>query len=146
MSLKSQLVEEMKQAMKAGDKLRLEVIRMLRSRIKNVEIDQGELDDQGVQQVVKKQIKQWKDALEDYRQGGRQDLVEETEQKIEVLQEYMPEQLSAEEIGKVIAEVKQETGIDQVGPLIGKVMAKIGNKADGSQVAQLVRESMRGDK
>ncbi len=143
MSLKTQLLEEMKQAMKAGDKLRLEVIRMLRSRIKNVEIDEGELDDEGVQQVVKKQIKQWKDALEDYKQGGRQDLVEETQSKIKVLQEYMPEQMSEEEIKQLIDKIKEKTGIDQAGPLIGKVMAEVGNQAEGSKVAKLVREQLK---
>ncbi|MEA2056981.1 MAG: GatB/YqeY domain-containing protein, partial [Patescibacteria group bacterium] len=140
MSLKKQLLEEMKQAMKSGQKVKLEVVRMLRSRIKNIEIDEGELDDAGVQKVVGKQIKQWKDALEDYKRGGREDLVEETEQKIKYLKEYLPEQISEEEIKQVIEKVKAESGIDQAGPLIGKVMQKVGSKAEGSKVAQLVRK------
>lgn len=140
MSLKKQLLEEMKQAMKKGNKVKLEVVRMLRSRIKNVEIDQGELNDEGVQGVVKKQIKQWKDALEDYKKGGREDLVEETKEKIELLQEYMPEMMSEEEIKKIIKKVKEETGLDQIGPLIGKVMSEVGNKAEGSKVSQLVKQ------
>ncbi len=140
MSIKKQLLEEMKQAMKSGQKLKLEVVRMLRSRIKNEEIDQGQLDDEGVQAVVKRQIKQWKDALEDYKEGGRQDLIEETQQKIELLQEYLPEQLSVEELKKVIKKVKEESGIKQTGPLIGKVMEKVGNKAEGSEVAKLVNQ------
>jgi len=142
MSLKQQLLEEMKTAMKSGDKVRLGVIRMLRSRIKNVEIDEGELDDAGVQKVVKQQVKQWKDALQDYIDAGREDLVEETEAKLAILQEYMPEQLSEEKIKEIIAEVKKASGVDQVGPLIGQVMAKVGDKADGSLVAKLVRESL----
>lgn len=140
MSLKQQLIEEMKQAMKSGQKVKLEVIRMLRSRIKNVEIDEGELDDAGVQKVVVKQIKQWKDALEDYKRGGREDLVEETEQKIEFLEVYLPKQMSEEELRQVIEKVKAESGIEQAGPLIGKVMQAVGTQADGSKVAQLVRE------
>jgi hypothetical protein len=137
-NLKQQLLKEMKQAMKAGNKLKLEVIRMLRSRIKNVEIDQGELDDDGVQNVVRKQIKQWKDALQDYKRGERSDLVEETEQKIKLLQAYIPEQLSNQELEEIIKQVKQETGIDKIGPLTGKVVEKVGNKAEGSRIAQLV--------
>lgn len=142
MSLKQQLMDEMKQAMKSGDKLKLEVIRLLRSRVKNVEIDQGEVGDEGVQQVAASQIKQWKDALQDYKQGGRQDLVEETEQKIKVLQTYLPQQLTDVEINQIIVRLKQETGLDQPGPLIGKVMAQVGNRAEGSRVAQLVREAL----
>ncbi len=140
MSIKKQLLEEMKQAMKSGQKLKLEVVRMLRSRIKNEEIDQGELDDEGVQTVVKRQIKQWKDALEDYVEAERQDLVEETRQKIELLQDYLPEQLSEEDLKKIIREVKTKSGLEQTGPLIGKVMEKVGNKAEGSKVAKLVNQ------
>ncbi len=140
MSLKDQLLDEMKQAMKAGNKLKLDVVRMLRSRIKNVEIDHGELDDAGVQKVVQKQIKQWKDALEDYKKGERPDLVEETQQKIKLLQEYMPEQLNEEELKKIIMEVREATALDQVGPLIGKVKQKVGNKAEGSRIAKIVNQ------
>ncbi len=141
MSLKKQLIEEMKKAMKSGDKVRLGVVRMLRSQIKNVEINEGELDDAGVQKVVKQQVKQWKDALQDYVEAGREDLVEETEAKLAILQEYMPEQLSEEKIKEIITEVKQTSGVTEVGPLIGQVMAKVGDKADGSLVAKLVREA-----
>jgi hypothetical protein len=140
MSIKQHLLEEMKQAMKSGQKLKLEVVRMLRSRIKNEEIDQGELDDEGVQTVVKRQIKQWKDALEDYQEAGRQDLIKETEQKIKLLKEYLPEQLSDDELKQIIKKVKEESGIKQSGPLIGKVMERVGNKAEGSKVAQLVNQ------
>ncbi len=143
MSLKERLLEEMKQAMKTGDKLKLEVIRLLRSGIKNVEINKGEeLDDMEIQKVVQQQIKQWKDALEDYERGGRADLVQETESKIKLLEEYMPEQLSDEELEKTIEKVKEETGIDQAGPLIGKVKQEVGNKAEGSRIAKLVNQIM----
>lgn len=143
MSLKERLLEEMKQAMKKGNKLKLEVIRLLRSRIKNVEIDKGdELDDVEIQKVVQQQIKQWKDALQDYERGGRADLVQETESKIKLLGEYMPEQLSDEELEETINKVKETTGIDQVGPLIGKVKQEVGNKAEGSRIAKLVNQLM----
>ncbi len=143
MSLQEKLLEEMKKAMREGNKLKLGVIRLLRSNIKNVEIDKGrELEDEEIQQVVLQQIKQWKDALIDYEKGARSDLVEETKSKIKLLQEYMPEQLSDEELKTIINQVKEQTGLDQVGPLIGKVKQKVGNQAEGSKIAELVKEVM----
>ncbi len=142
MSLKKRLNKEMKQAMKAGEKLRLDVIRLLRSRIKNTEIDQGELDDVQVQEIVQRQIKQWKDAIIDYKQGHRQDLVTEAQQKISILQEFLPPQLSDDELRKIIKQVKTKTNLDQAGPLIGKVKEKVSNQAEGAKIAELVRELM----
>jgi hypothetical protein len=139
MSLKDQLIEEMKQAMKAGDQLRLDVIRLLRAQIKNVEIDQGELDDAGVQKIVQQQIKQWKDALVDYKKGKRDDLIEETQSKIKILQTYLPQQLSDEELKAKIQQIHKETGL-KAGPLIGKVKQAAGNQAEGSRIAQLVNQ------
>jgi hypothetical protein len=139
MSLKAQLIQEMKNAMKAGDQLRLDVIRLLRAQIKNVEIDQGELDDAGVQKIVQQQIKQWKDALLDYKKGNRSDLVEETQQKIKILKSYLPQQLSDEELKAKIQQIQKETGLE-AGPLIGKVKQAVGNQAEGSRIAQLVNQ------
>jgi hypothetical protein len=139
MSLKDQLIQEMKNAMKAGDQLRLDVIRLLRAQIKNVEIDQGELDDAGVQKIVQQQIKQWKDALLDYKKGNRSDLVEETQQKIKILKSYLPQQLSDEELKAKIQQIQEETGLE-AGPLIGKVKQAVGNQAEGSRIAQLVNQ------
>lgn len=139
MSLKDQLIEEMKDAMKAGDQLRLGVIRLLRSSIQNAEIDQGELDDAKVQKIVQQQIKQWKDALLDYKKGNRPDLVEETQQKIKILESYLPEQLSDKELKAKIQKIQEETGLE-AGPLIGKVKQAVGNQAEGSRIAQLVNQ------
>ncbi|MBD3249954.1 MAG: GatB/YqeY domain-containing protein [Candidatus Pacebacteria bacterium] len=142
MSIQDRLLQEMKQAMRDKDTIRLGTIRLLRSQIKNVEIDQGELSDEQVEKVVIKLIKQWKDALEDYLQAGREDLVEETKQKIEILEEYMPEMMSEDELEQIVDQVVEKSGVDQVGPLIGQVMAKVGNKADGAVVAKLVRKKI----
>jgi uncharacterized protein YqeY len=143
MSLKDQLIEDMKQAMKAKDSLKLDVIKLLRSRIKNVEIDNGEQNDEQVQKIVQQQIKQWKDAIVDYKKGDRQDLVKEAEAKVEILQSYLPEQLSDEEIKKTVKKIMEETGLDQIGPLIGKVKAKLGNQADGASIAKVVKEMLK---
>lgn len=142
MSLQDKLLEDMKQAMRAKDQLRLGAIRLLRSQIKNAEIDQGELNDQDVEKIVKSLVKQWKDALEDYKSAQREDLVEETEAKIEILEEYMPEMMSEEELEKIVKQIVEKSNSDQPGPVIGKVMAEVGNKADGSLVAKLVNQQM----
>ncbi len=143
MSLKDQLLEEMKQAMKAKDQVKLGVIRLLRSDIKNFEIDHGEADDQAVQKIAKSLVKKWQEAIEEFKQGDRQDLVDETQAKIAVVKEYLPEELSADEIKQTIEEVMAQTQADQPGPVIGQVMAKLGAQADGKQVAQLVNQAFK---
>jgi hypothetical protein len=142
MSLQTQLFEDMKQAMRDKDVLRLDVIRLLRAKIKNEEIDKGDLSDEQVELLVSQAVKQWQDAIGDYQKGGRNDLVEETELKIAVLQEYLPQQLSDEELMALIEQVHQETGLDQAGPLIGKVKQQVGSKASGGRVAQLVQQAL----
>ncbi len=141
MSLQDQLMEDMKQAMRAKQTLRLDTIRMLRAKIKNEEIDKGPQTDEQVEALVSQTIKQWQDAIEDYKKGNRQDLVDEAQQKIDVLEEYLPEQLSDEKLLEIITQVRQETGLDQMGPIIGKVKQKVGNQADGGRVAKLVSQS-----
>ena len=140
MSLKEQLVEEMKQAMKSGDKVRLEVIRYLRSIIQNYEIDHGEQEDEGVQRLVAQQVKQSKEAIAEFKKGERQDLVDAEEAKLAVLMEYLPAQQSDEELEQVVRKVIADTGADQPGPIIGQVMAKVKGQADGGRVAQLVNQ------
>ncbi len=148
MSLTTILVEAMKEAMKAHDQLTLDTIRFLRAQIKNEEIElraaAGGQDvimtDEQVQKVVKKVLKQWQDAITEYQKGGRADLVTETQQKIAILTKYLPAQLSHEQVLATIKQIQTETGLNQPGPLIGRVMAKIGDQTDGGIVAQLVKE------
>lgn len=140
MTLSQQIMEDMKQAMRAKDSSRLGTIRLLRAKIKNVEIDNGEQNDQQVQQLVSQMIKQWQDALIDYKRGNRDDLVKEAEEKIKVLQEYLPAQLSDDKLMEVISSVIKETGLTQVGPVIGKVKQQVGSQADGARIAKLVNQ------
>jgi len=142
MSLSKQLIDEMKQAMKDGDKVKLAVVRFLRSEIKNYEIDHGEQDDAGVEKIVAKQVKQVKESIEEYQKAGRNDLVSEEEAKLKILEEYLPEQMSDEEIQVVIDEVLQGVDNPQMGPVIGQVMGKAQGKADGNKVSQLVRQAL----
>jgi uncharacterized protein len=140
MSIQDQLLANMKQAMRDKDEVKLGTIRMLRAKIKNQEIDTGPLDDEQVQKLAQQTIKQWQDAIQDYKKGDRQDLVAEAEKKIEILKDYLPKQLSDEELTQIINQVKEELGLDQVGPIIGKVKQKVGNQADGSRIAKLANQ------
>ncbi len=142
MSLSQQLVDEMKQAMKDGDRARLGVIRYLRSEIKNFEIDHGQQNDAGIEKIIAQQVKQVKESIEEYQKAGREDLVSAEEVKLKVLEEYLPEQMSDGEVQTIIDEVLQKVENPQIGPMIGQVMAKVQGKADGGQVASLVRQAL----
>ena len=142
MSFSQQLVDEMKQAMKDGDKVKLSVIRFLRSEIKNYEIDHGEQDDAGIEKIVAKQVKQVKESIEEFQKAGRADLVAAEEPKLKILEAYLPEQMSDEEIQVVIDEVLGGMDNPEMGPAIGQVMAKVQGKADGGKVSGLVRQAL----
>ncbi len=129
--------------MKAGKQEELLSLRLLLSDIKNFEIDNGDQDDEGVQKLIARSIKQWKDALNDYQKGAREDLAKEAEARIELLEEFMPEQLSEETIKAKVQEVLESMPDAQgPGPVIGKVMSQLGGQADGGTVARLVNQLM----
>lgn len=142
MSFSQQLVDEMKQAMKGGDKVKLSVVRFLRSEIKNYEIDHGEQDDAGIEKIVAKQVKQVKESIEEYQKAGRDDLVAAEEPKLKILEAYLPEQMSDQEVQAIIDKVLKNTENPQMGPVIGQVMAKVQGKADGGKVSGLVRQAL----
>jgi uncharacterized protein len=143
MSLQLQLQEDMKQAMRARDALRLGVIRFLKSEIKNAEIDAGVLDDVAVQRIVSRQIKQIQDAIGQFEQGNRQELADEEKRKIVVLQEYLPAQLSTEELRAIITQavaMATEPSLKTVMPI---VLSQVAGKAESRLVVQLVQEALR---
>lgn len=142
MSLQAQLMEEMKTAMKAHDQDKLGVIRFLRAAIKNYEIDNGEADDEAVMKVIAQQVKQTKESIEEYGKGGRDDLVAEEKKKLEIMEAYLPAQMSDDELKAIIDEVVAGLDAPQMGPVIGQVMKRVGTQADGSRVSQLVREAL----
>lgn len=142
MSLAKQLIEDMKQAMKDRDKVKLGAIRFLRSQIKNYEIDHGEQDSAGVEKLIAKEVKQIKESITEYQKAGRDDLVEEEKAKLAVLEAYLPEQLSEEKIKEIVKEVIDGQENPQMGPVIGQVMAKVGTRADGGSVSALVKEML----
>jgi hypothetical protein len=146
MSLKERLTESMKEAMKAKDSLRLNAIRMVRTAIKNLEIEQrGELDDQGVIGVLSSLSKQRKESAQVYRENNRPDLAEKEELELAILQEFLPAQLSEGEIRTIIEEAVAETGAASIKEM-GKVMKIVTKKtlgcADGRLVSQLVKNRL----
>ena len=131
MSLKGRITDDMKSALKAGDKDRLKTVRLIMAAIKQIEVDQRtELDDAGVLNVLDKMVKQRRDSIEQFQKGGREDLASIELAEIAVLDTYLPEQLSAVELDALIDETIAATGAESVRDM-GKVMAQIKSKAAG---------------
>ena len=146
MSLKEQLAEDLKSAMRNKDKIRKDVVTMIRSSIKQIEVDERkECGDDDVQTIIMKQVKQRKDALEAFEQGHRQDLVEQTKAEITILKSYLPEPLSQEELSAIVKDAVVATGaqtVKDMGKVISLVMEKTKGRTDGKTVNQLVRQHL----
>ena len=144
MSLSERLNEDMKQAMKSQDKFKLSVIRMVRSAIKNIEIDQRKtLDDNEVLEVLSREIKQRKDSLQEFGKAGRDDLTESLQAEIAILMEYLPQQLTEEEVKAIVQQTIQEVGASSkadMGKVMGALMPKVKGLADGKIVNQYVQQ------
>ncbi|MFC7681499.1 GatB/YqeY domain-containing protein [Paenibacillus sp. GCM10028914] len=144
MNLSERLNEDMKQAMKSKDKFKLSNIRMVRSTIKNLEIDlKRSLDDSEVLDIIGREIKQRKDALQEFEKAGREDLAADAKAEIEFLGAYLPEQLSEEEIKVIVQQTIQETGASSkadMGKVMSALMPKVKGRADGKLVNQVVQQ------
>lgn len=146
MTLKAQISEDMKTAMKAGDKDRLKVVRLILAAIKQVEIDQRtELDDSGVLRVLDKMMKQRRDSVSQFQAGGRADLADIELQEIAVLEAYLPEQLSEAELNDIIEQAIAESraeSIRDMGKVMGMVKAKAAGRADMGAVGARVKQRL----
>lgn len=147
MSLKAQLMDDMKAAMKAKEagKQKLAVIRMVRSAIRQAEIDgtKKELDDNDIIAIISKEVKMRKDSIDEFKKGGREDLVKQTEDEIAVLMPYLPQQLSEDEVRELVKEAIAATGAStpkDMGKVMGKLMPKVKGRADGKMVNSIVKE------
>ena len=145
MSLKEQLMSDFKDAMKAKDEVRKNTISFARAAVKQYEIDnRKELDDEGIIAILARQVKMRKDALSDFEKAGRMDLADAYKQEIEVLQKYLPAQLSADEIRDIVeataADLGIENGKQNMGKLMGAVMGKVKGVADGNDVRKVIEE------
>jgi len=143
--MNEQIMADLKEAMKNGDKFTLSVLRMLKSAIQNEQINKKhELNDDEIIAVIKKQVKVRKDSLVEYQKYNKEDLVESLKQEINVLDKYLPEEMSLEEINKIIDEVFQElnpTGMKDMGGIMKALNERITN-ADMSLVSAKVRERL----
>lgn len=141
--LKKQIVE----AMKAKNEIRLSTLKMLSSELHNARIEKmGDLTDDDEIKVIQKEVKKRKDAIEAYVKGGRQELVERETAELAVLEELAPEEMSREEVEKLVQEVVVEVGassMTDMGRVMSAVMAKVAGRADGKVVSELVREKLQ---
>jgi len=147
MSLKERIDQDMKTAQKAGEKLKLSLTRLLKSDIRYKEIDKGkELSDEEVLEVLTSSAKKHRDSIEQFRKGGREDLVKQEEDELKLILEYMPEQLNAEELGKLVEEAITEAGAEgekDIGKVMKVLMPKVKGKADGKAVSLLVSSRLK---
>lgn len=148
MSLKEQITEDMKAAMRAKDSERLGTIRLLTAAMKQKEVDERiELDDAAVIAVIDKMVKQRKDSITAFEQGGRADLAAKEAAELTVLQAYLPARLSAEEVAAEVKAIVAELGAKgpgDMGKVMGAVKAKLAGKADMGQVSAAVKAALAG--
>ena len=150
MSVGEQLMADMKVAMKAREegKLALNVIRMARAHIKQAEIDGGhvDFDDDQVLAILRKEVKQRKETLDEIKDSGRDDLVKETEAEITVLEKYLPPEMPEDMIRQIVEETIDELGAEQknMGSAMKAVMAKLKGQADGKVINRIVKDVLSG--
>ncbi len=143
MSLKAKITEDMKSAMKAGDKDRLRVVRLILADINRVEVDsRQELDDAGIIAVMEKAVKQRRDSIEQFNKGGRADLSAIEQDELDVIQTYLPEQLSEDELTGLIDEIIVATGAESIrdmGKVMGAIKSRAAGKADMGAVGAMIK-------
>lgn len=147
MSLKEQIVNDLTAAMKAKDEIRTSTLRMLKAEIMKYEVSGAdkEATDEVVTSLIQKQVKQRKDSEEQFRNGGRVEMADKEANEAKILEEYLPEQMSEDEIRAIIEEGIASTGAsgkDDMGKVMGAIMPKLKGKADGKLVNQIVMEKL----
>ena len=146
MSLLNRLTEELKEALRAGNHTKLSVIRLLKSSIKNREIEKmAPLTDEEIIDIIMTALKQRRESIEQFQKGGREDLVQKEKSELEVLQTFLPQQLSEEELAGEIQAVIREVGASSpkdMGKVMKIVMVRVKGRAEGARVSSLVKELM----
>jgi len=144
--LKTQLTNDLKDGLRSGDKLRVSVIRLLTAMIKNREVDKrGPLTDPEVLQAITTSCKQRQEAIEQFRQGGREDLASKETAELAILQSYLPKPLTAEELQGLVQEAIREaqaTSAKEMGKVMALLMPRVTGRADGKVVSTMVRETL----
>lgn len=143
MSLKDRFMADLKVAMKEKNTLLKDTITMARAAVKQIEVDQRiEMDDSGIIEIIAKQIKQKRGAIEEFEKGGRIDLADQAREEIKILSGYLPEPLSAEELKELVLKVIQETGaasVKEMGKVVSAVMPQVVGRAEGKAVSDMVK-------
>ncbi|MDX9917980.1 MAG: GatB/YqeY domain-containing protein [Gudongella sp.] len=144
MSLKDRLMEELKVSMRNKETIRKNTVTMIRAAIKQREVDERiELGDEDILEIISKQLKEKRATIEEFRKGGRQDLVDLTDTEINILLEYLPSQLSDEEIDVIVKEAIAEIGatsMKDIGLIMKNVMPKVKGRADGNMINKAVKK------
>lgn len=144
MGLLDQIDEMFKKAMTEKDEVSLSVARLLKSALKNAEIEKkGELSDEDVLVVLEKQAKQRRDSIEQYEKGGRPELAEQEKKELEIIEKFLPEKMSEDEIREVVKRKIAELEGQDFGRVMGAVMGELKGKADGGIVQKIVKEELR---
>lgn len=146
MALLARIKKDLDQALKKKDSLAVSVLRLLLAEIHNQEIEkQKELTDEDVLEVIRREVKKRKEAVEAYQKGNRKDLAEKEGTELKILNTYLPQQLSDEELKKIVASVVDEVGAKEptdFGQVMGAAMGRVKGQADGAKVATLVKEKL----
>ncbi len=146
MGLKETLMQDLKDAMKEKDTIRKNTVQMIRSAILQFEKDNlTELDEEGVIEVIAKELKKRRDVLPEYEKSGRDDLIGDIKREIEILLAYLPKQLTKEELEVIVAEAIETTGaasMKDMGKIMGVVMPKVKGRADGKMINEIVKAKL----
>ncbi len=147
MSLQEQINEDFKQAMKNQEKDRLSLLKLLRSELRNEEIEQGgDLEEGQVVKLLSREAKQRRESIQQYEDGDRDDLAEKERRELEIIESYLPEPLTEEELEDLIEEVIDDVNAEDMsdmGAVMGKVMPEVRGRAEGDRVNELVRERLQ---
>lgn len=142
--LKEKLLNDMKESMKNKNTIRKNVIQMIRASILQIEKDnQKEVNDEEIIQIIAKEAKKRKDSLTDYEKSGREELINDIKEEIKIIEEYLPKQLSIEEVEKIVSEVISALGatsMKDMGPVMKEAKAKIGASSDGKTINEVVKK------
>lgn len=148
--LKQKIQDELKQAMLSRDEMKTSVLRMLKSAVGYYEINKGgagyEASDEDVLNVINTQVKQRRDSIEQFTNAGRTELADKEQKELTILQVYLPEQMSEDEVRKLVTEAVKQTGAaspQDMGKVMGALMPKVKGKADGTLVSRLVKEQLQ---
>jgi len=149
MTLKEKIVADMKDAMRSGDAVRRDTLRLLDSAVKNLEIEKKKretgLNDEEVLEVISRAVKQRQDSIRQFEEGGRADLAEKEKIELDILMPYLPAQLSAEAIAAVVSDVIDQTGaagVGDLGKVMGQAMSKMKGEADGNVVREIAEQML----